>query len=130
MSERLILGIKGEITETVTEEMTAVSVGSGTLHVFGTPAVAALMEKTAYTSIIDRLEPGTNSVGARTEMDHLAPTPVGSKVTCFTELVNIDGRTLTFSFSVRDNAGEISKGTHTRVVVDTARFLDRASKRV
>lgn len=130
MSERLILGTKGEITETVTEEMTAIAVGSGTLHVFGTPAVAALMEKTAYTSIIDRLEEGTNSVGARTEMDHLAPTPMGSEVTCVTELINIDGRTLTFSFSVRDKAGEISKGIHTRVVVNTAKFLDRASKRI
>ncbi len=130
MSERLTLGIRGEITETVTEDMTAIAVGSGTLHVFGTPAVAALMEKTAYKSIIDRLEPDTNSVGARTEMDHLAPTPMGSEVTCVTELVNIDGRSLTFDFSVRDAGGEIAKGRHIRVVVDTAKFLDRASKRI
>lgn len=126
---RVILGTKGEITETVTEEMTAIAVGSGTLHVFGTPAVAALMEKTAYKSVIDQLEPGTNSVGARTEMDHLAPTPMGAKVTCSTELIKIDRRTLTFSFSVSDAAGEIAKGTHIRVVVDTAKFLDRAAKR-
>jgi fluoroacetyl-CoA thioesterase len=124
------LGTRGEITETVTEEMTAIAVGSGTLQVFGTPAVAALMEKTAYTSVIDQLEPGTNSVGARTEMDHLAPTPLGSEVTCVTELTDIDRRVLTFEFSVRDAVGEIAKGRHTRVIVDTAKFLDKASKRV
>ena len=110
--------------------MTAIAVGSGTLQVFGTPAVAALMEKTAYTSVIDQLEPGTNSVGARTEMDHLAPTPLGSEVTCVTELTDIDRRVLTFEFSVRDAVGEIAKGRHTRVIVDTAKFLDKASKRV
>jgi fluoroacetyl-CoA thioesterase len=124
------LGTRGEITETVTEEMTAIAVGSGTLQVFGTPAVAALMEKTAYTSVIDQLEPGTNSVGAKTEMDHLAPTPLGSEVTCVTELTDIDRRVLTFEFSVRDAVGEIAKGRHTRVIVDTAKFLDKASKRV
>ncbi|MGI6472110.1 MAG: thioesterase family protein [Candidatus Methanomethylophilaceae archaeon] len=124
------MGTRGEITETVTEEMTAIAVGSGTLQVFGTPAVAALMEKTAYTSVIDQLEPGTNSVGAKTEMDHLAPTPLGSEVTCVTELTDIDRRVLTFEFSVRDAVGEIAKGRHTRVIVDTAKFLDKASKRV
>lgn len=127
---RLIEGIKGEITETVTEEMTAIAVGSGTLHVFGTPAAAALMEKTAYKSVIDYLEPGTNSVGSRTEMDHLAPTPVGSRVTCVTELVEVERRKLTFSFSIKDPSGEIAKGTHVRVVVNTEKFLETAKGRI
>lgn len=127
---RLIEGIKGEITETVTEEMTAIAVGSGTLHVFGTPAAAALMEKTAYRSVIDYLEPGTNSVGSRTEMDHLAPTPVGSKVTCVTELVEVERRKLTFNFSIKDPSGEIAKGTHIRVVVNTEKFLETAKGRI
>lgn len=127
---RLIEGIKGEITETVTEEMTAIAVGSGTLHVFGTPAAAALMEKTAYKSVIDYLEPGTNSVGSRTEMDHLAPTPVGSRVTCVTELVEVERRKLTFSFSIKDPSGEIAKGIHVRVVVNTEKFLETAKGRI
>lgn len=127
---RLIEGIKGEITETVTEEMTAIAVGSGTLHVFGTPAAAALMEKTAYKSVIDFLGPGTNSVGSRTEMDHLAPTPVGSKVTCVTDLVEVERRKLTFKFSITDNVGEIAKGTHVRVVVNTEKFLENAKRRI
>ncbi len=124
------MGTKGKITETVTEEMTAIAVGSGTLHVFGTPAVAALVEKTAYTSVIDQLESGTNSVGARIELDHTAPTPMGSEVTCTTELTKIERKTLTFTFSVSDAKGEIAKGTHIRVVVDTAKFLERASERL
>lgn len=130
VSGRIIVGTKGKITETVTEEMTAIAVGSGTLHVFGTPAVAALVEKTAYTSVIDQLEPGTNSVGARIELDHTAPTPMGSEVTCTTELTKIERKTLTFKFSVSDTKGEIAKGTHIRVVVDTAKFLERASERL
>ncbi|HKM14095.1 MAG TPA: thioesterase family protein [Candidatus Methanomethylophilaceae archaeon] len=126
----LITGLVGEVTESVTEEMSAISVGSGTQHVFATPALSALMEKTAYTSVIDYLDTETCSVGSRTVLEHLAPTPVGSTVKCITKLVKIEGRSLTFSFSVTDAAGEIAKGTHERVIVNVEKFLDRAAKRM
>ncbi len=127
---RLTEGILGEISETVTKDMSAISIGSGTQWVFATPALSALMEKTAYTSVIDQLDPDTCSVGSRTVLDHLAPTPVGSTVKCITELVKVEGNHLIFSFSVTDAAGEIAKGTHERVIVNVDKFLDRAAKRM
>lgn len=123
-------GIKGKVSEKVTEDKTAVHVGSGTQMVYATPALSALMEKTAYMSVIDLLESGTCSVGSRTVLDHIAPTPLGSAVTCETELVKVDRRHLTFSFTVRDGAGEIARGTHERVIVDIGRFLGKASGRL
>ncbi|MDN5357375.1 MAG: thioesterase family protein [Candidatus Methanomethylophilaceae archaeon] len=129
-THELSVGIKGKVSEVVTEDKTAISVGSGTLRVFGTPALSALMERTAYTSIIDMLETGTCSVGSRTVLEHLAPTLVGSTVTCETELVEIDRRRLSFKFNVSDDAGEIAKGTHDRFIVDIAKFLEKAAMRV
>lgn len=127
---RLMIGVRGEVTETVTEDMTAIVVGSGTQRVFATPALSALMEKTAYSSVIDYLDPDTCSVGSRTVLDHLAPTPVGSTVKCITELVKIERSLLSFSFSVTDAAGEIAKGTHERVIVNVEKFLGKAAKRM
>ncbi len=126
----LKIGVIGEVIDTVTEEMSAIAVGSGTQYVFATPALSALMEKTAYTSVIDYLDVDTCSVGSRTVLDHIAPTPLGSTVKCVTELVNIKDRLLTFSFSVTDAAGEIAKGTHERVIVNVEKFLAKAAKRM
>ena len=71
--------------------------GSGTLDVFATPAMIALMENTAYESVAAELEEGSGTVGTALNVKHVAATPVGMKVTCETELIKVDGRALTFS---------------------------------
>ena len=48
------IGIKGRAEDVVREENTAQSVGSGTLPVFATPAMTALMEKAAWPPISAR----------------------------------------------------------------------------
>ena len=55
-------GIKGHQEITVTEELTAKSMGSGVMDVFATPAMLALMEKTAFTSVMPHLNEGCGSV--------------------------------------------------------------------
>ena len=56
-------GIKGKKEIIVTEDKTAKAMGSGTLDVFATPAMIALMENTAYESVAAELEPGSGTVG-------------------------------------------------------------------
>lgn len=51
-------GIRGEQTVVVTKELSAKEMGSGELMVYATPAMIALMEKTAYTSVASELEEG------------------------------------------------------------------------
>ena len=89
-------GITGKQTITVTEEKTAQAMGSGTLPVFATPAMIALMENTAYKSVADELEEGAGTVGTLMNVKHVAATPVGMEVTCETKLIEVDRKRLVF----------------------------------
>lgn len=122
----LEIGITGEQSITVTEALTAKVVGSGTLEVYATPSMLALVEKTAMRSVAPYLEQGTGTVGTALKVEHLAPTPVGMRVTAKTELTELDRRRLVFSVKVYDEAGLIGKGTHERFLVDERAFQAKA----
>ncbi|MBR6768822.1 MAG: thioesterase family protein [Clostridia bacterium] len=123
----LTIGIKGTQTIKVTEENTAATMGSGTLAVFATPAMIALMEKTAYLSVQDALDEGMGSVGTYLNVKHLAATPVGMQVTCESELVEIDSRRLVFTVKAYDETGLIGEGTHERFIVQNEKFLAKTN---
>lgn len=122
-------GLRATVAETVTEDHTAERVGSGDVAVYATPGVLALVERAAVAALEGALEPGQTSVGARVELDHLAPTPPGPRVEATASLEEVDGRRLRFSFTVSDPAGEIARGTHLRVVVERGPFLESAASR-
>ena len=119
-------GIKAEKSLTVTDANTAKTMGSGTLDVFATPAMVALIEQTAYTSIESELEPGWGSVGTSLNIQHLSATPVGMTVTATTELVEVDRRRLVFHTEVYDEKGLVGKGTHERFLVENEKFQAKA----
>lgn len=119
-------GIKGNGETVVTEALTARVFGSGELDVYATPAMIALAEETALKSVADRLEPGQGTVGTRVDVAHLAATPLGMKVRCETDLIEIDRRRLTFSVRVFDEVEKIAEGTHERFVIDNEKYLKKA----
>lgn len=123
-------GIRGEKTVEVTESNTAEALGSGTLKVFATPAMIALIEATASESVAPHLEEGSSTVGTHLDVAHSAATPVGMSATCVTELVEVDRRRLVFRVTVNDAAGEIGSGTHERFVVDNAKFMSKAMSKL
>ena len=120
-------GIRGEMTEIVTEELTADHVGSGLLPVFATPALIALAEQTAWQSISDELDEGQGTVGSHLDIAHLAPTPIGCEVRCETELIEVEGRRLVFTVAVYDDRGKVAEGTHERFIIDNNRFMEKAA---
>lgn len=123
-------GIRGEKTVEVTASNTAEALGSGTLPVFATPAMIALIEATASESVAPFLEEGTSTVGTHLDVAHSSATPVGMSATCVTELVEVDRRRLVFSVTVTDAKGEIGFGTHERFVVDNAKFMSKAQSKL
>ncbi len=122
-------GLEETLQETVTPEMTASELGSGDVSVLGTPAVVALVERVAVAAVAGSLDPGSTTVGARVELDHLAPTPPGAMVSATARLEAVEGRRLTFSFEVSDPGGPVARGTHLRVVVGREAFQESARAR-
>ena len=120
-------GIKGTKTVTVNESNTAKTMGSGTLDVFATPALIALMEETCWRSVADQLEDGCGTVGTLLEIRHTAPTPIGMDVTCESELVEVDGRRLVFTVQAHDAKGLVGEGRHERFVIQNEKFQAKAN---
>lgn len=124
------IGMKGQVMTVVSPESTALAVGSGTLPVFATPCLCAMMEKAAWTAIAPALEEGESSVGTMLHISHQSATPVGMVVWAEAEVTAVDGRRVEFTVLARDEAGLIGEGSHERVVVQNARFLDRAARKI
>ena len=123
------IGIKNTLEITVTSNLTAAAVGSGTLNVYATPAMIALIEETAWKSVAPYLEEGQSTVGTRLDVSHVAPTPLGMTVRCETELTEVDGRRLVFAVNVYDEAGLIGKGTHERFIIMSEKFQAKADSK-
>lgn len=119
-------GIKGHKEIIVTEDKTARAVCSGALDVFATPCMIALMENTAFESVLPELDEGCGTVGTALDVKHVAATPIGMKVSCDTELVKVDGRALTFSVKAYDECGLIGEGVHERFVIFEEKFQRKA----
>ena len=119
----LKIGIKGRMDITVTDEKSAIHLGSGLLPVFATPSMIALMEETSSNSVYEALEPGSTTVGTLVNIAHLSATPMGAKVYAESELIAIDGRKLTFTVKAYDNVGLIGEGTHERFIVYSEKFM-------
>lgn len=122
-------GLKAQHTVVVEETNTAKSVGSGSLPVFATPALAALVEKTACLCLDGQLDDGITTVGTVLNIKHLAPTPIGMAVVCDCVLKEIDGRRLVFEAVVKDAAGVVGEAYHERFSVKAAPFTEKAQGR-
>ena len=119
-------GIKGTQRVTVAKPNLADAMGSGDLPVFATPAMIALMEKTAATSVRDLVDAGCSTVGTLLNVRHLSATPEGMTVTCESELVEVDGKRLVFAVRAYDESGLIGEGTHERFIVGAEKFVKKA----
>jgi predicted thioesterase len=115
-------GIKGHQEEIVTPELCANHLGSGTVKVFATPMMVTIMERTCRLSVQPELEPGCETVGTAVNIKHVSSTPVGMKVWCDSELIQIDGRRLVFSVKAYDEKGLIGEGTHERFIINVSKF--------
>ena len=115
-------GLEGHAKAVVTEDMLAPAVGSGTVAVYATPCLVALMEQAAVACVEGSLAAGEASLGIRIDIDHTAPAVPGQAVSARAILTEIDGRKLTIAIEAWNPAGSIGTATHTRVVIDAARF--------
>ena len=122
------VGDRGVLVGVVTDDDTAVALGSGGLPVLGTPRLLAWCEAATCRALEGRLPTGSSSVGTSVRLDHLAPGAVGESVAVVALVTSVDGRRIGFEVEATDAAGAVvGRGTVERVVVDDERFLARVA---
>ena len=125
----ITVGMKGEVSSLVEREDTAQEVGSGSLLVYATPCMVALMEQAASELCDKFVDEGISTVGTALNISHLAPTCVGGKVKAVATLTAFDGRKACFDVEAYDDAGLIGKGTHERFTIKVESFMKKALER-
>ena len=123
--EGLTPGLRGEAKLAVREEDTAQHLGSGNVAVLATPRMIAFMEKASVKAVDHLLPPGQATVGSEIRVRHLVATPQGMEVTIYSELMEVEGRRLTFKVEAFDEREKIGEGTHIRFVIDLDRFREK-----
>jgi predicted thioesterase len=121
----ITVGMKAEVSTLVEREDTAAEVGSGSLLVYATPCMVALMEGAACEAIAPAIPEDKTTVGIELNISHLSATPVGLEVRAEAEVTAVEGKIITFSVTAYDEAGKIGEGTHKRCIVSSQRFLDK-----
>ena len=121
----ITVGMKAEVSTLVEREDTAKEVGSGDLLVYATPCMVALMEGAACEAIAGTLGDSQTTVGTALNIEHLSATPVGLEVRAEAEVTAVEGKVITFDLRAYDEAGEIGRGTHKRVIVSSQKFLEK-----
>jgi len=119
-------GLRREATAMVDEHNTAIAMGSGSLPVYATPALAALMEKAAAELVDAELSGEWTSVGTLLNIEHIAATPIGLSVRAEAELTAAEGRKLSFCVTAFDGVEMIGRGTHQRFLVKKENFMQKA----
>lgn len=123
-------GLVGEVEAIVNTEDTALHLGSGSVAVLATPQMIRLMETAAVQAVDPHLPSGYATVGVRVEVAHLAATPVGMRVKATARLTAVEDRQLTFEVTASDERELIGKGSHRRMIIEVARFQQRAASKL
>ena len=122
---KLKIGTEKVIEILVTPKDTARAYGSGLVEVFATPAMVALMEKTALESVQPFLEEGLHTVGTEINVKHIKATSLGKRVQSYSKLVEVDGLKLSFEVEAYDEDGLIGKGVHKRYIINEEAFINK-----
>lgn len=128
MAKEISIGTVGTAEVAVTAVNTADVMGSGTLPVFATPAMCALMEKAAVLAVEDFMEDGESTVGIKLAISHDAASPLGAEITATATITAVEGRKVSFAVEAREGDRIIGKGTHERFIIDCERFMNKLKK--
>lgn len=125
----VMIGATATAEATADESKLAVTIGSGSLRVYATPMMSALMEKAACRAIEPYLEDGETTVGTYLELKHNSSTPEGMNVIAEAEIIGVSGREVTYSITAKDECGEIGSCIHKRVQVGIDRFMQKTNNK-
>lgn len=114
--------IRLEQTQVVTEPVCIDFMGTGVQPVLSTPALIMWLEMASRKAAAPLLGQDEETVGTAMDLKHLAPTPLGMKVTLKTRIVEVKGRRIRFQLEAFDEVEKIAEGWHERARVSVPRF--------
>ena len=124
--KQIPVGARGSFTLLVQPEHLANRFKDAMLPpVLATPVMIMVMENAALNAIKAYLDPSESAVGMAVNIRHLSPTPVGRRVTGEAEVTKVDGRQIEFTVRATEGGREIGVGSHSRAVIDMAKFARR-----
>jgi len=123
------IGTTGEFSFVVASEHIITFASDGMPAVLSTPNLIGLIERTARESLQPFLEADERTVGMEIELRHLAPTPLGAKVTVNTRVIHTEGREISFQVEARDEQELIARGVHKRAVIRVGSFTKRVQSK-
>ena len=121
----ITIGMSATVSTLVERADTALEVGSGSLLVYATPCMVALMEGAACEAIAEAIPEDKTTVGIELNLKHTSATPVGLEVSATAEVTAVDGNIITFNVVAYDESGKIGEGTHKRAIISVQKFLDK-----
>jgi predicted thioesterase len=124
MKASLKAGLTGVRRIAIDRERTIAFMGEEA-RVYATPRLVGDIEVTCRNLLLEHADPGEDSVGVEVALKHLAPTLPGMTVEIGVAVTAVEKRRVSFDITVRDELEEVSRGTHTRFVVDVAKTIER-----
>jgi len=129
MKSKPPIGTRGETTFVVETQHCIEFAADGMPAVLSTPNLIGILERTARLAIEPFLETDERSVGVEIELRHLAPSPLGAKVTASARVIGVTGRLVDYQIEARDGHELIARGIHKRAVVRTGSFSERVKRK-
>jgi predicted thioesterase len=127
--EKIKKGISRDTLETAKTVHLAAHIGSGSSQVLATPVLISYIERNVSDLLDEHLPEGYTSVGVHLNINHLAPSPLGSTVRKFPSVNLVEGNRVNLVVTAWDDLEKIAESTHQRVVIETERFLRRVEKK-
>ena len=127
--QEITVGSRIEDDQQVTLERVASHLGSGSLQVYATPAMVAFVEQTCRKLVESHLPEGMTTVGIGLAVRHIAPTPLGGKISIQAEIVLIEKNVISFQTELWDEMEKIGEAAHERAVIEIDRFTERVQKK-
>ena len=129
MKSRPHIGLTGELQFVVEQKHVIDFATDGMPAVLSTPNLIGLLERTAREALAPLLEPDERTVGMEIELRHLAPTPLGQRVTCRARVIHAEKTEVTFQVEARDEQELIARGVHKRAVINVESFARRVQRK-
>ena len=129
MKDTLTTGLTFLFSKIIEKDRTIGFMGEG-LRVYATPFMVQDVEHSCRDFIIQHLDRGEDSVGARVEIDHLGPSLVGQMVQFEGEVLEVNGPRILFNVEIRDEIDIVGRAKHTRFIVEKTRQGGRLKKKL